>query len=309
MQALIDVILPVFFVIGAGYVFTWRGFTSEEGVEILMKFAQGIAIPALLFRAISVMDIQTYFQWSILVTFYFGSLCGFVLGGLGARFVFRRNAEDSVAIGFCCLFANSVLLGLPITERAYGADALNTNFVIVAFHAAFCYTIGILVMEVVRAKGQSAAGVALRVAKATFSTPLMIAMILGFAVNLSGLSLPNAAADAIDILARAGLPVALFALGGVLFTYKPEGDMRIIGMICVISLIIHPAIIWGLAPLMNLDTPALRSALLTAAMAPGANAYIFANMYGVAKRVAASAVLVATALSVFSVWVWLQILP
>ena len=44
-------------------------------------------------------------------------------------------------------------------------------------------------------------------------------------------------------------------------------------------------------------------------MAPGVNAYIFANLYGHAKRVAASSVLIATGLSVFSVWGWLAVLP
>jgi malonate transporter len=44
-----------------------------------------------------------------------------------------------VAIGFVPLFANSVLLGLPITERAYGADALAGNFAIISIHAAYCY--------------------------------------------------------------------------------------------------------------------------------------------------------------------------
>ena len=48
---------------------------------------------------------------------------------------------------------------------------------------------------------------------------------------------------------------------------------------------------------------------VTAAMAPGINAYVFANMYGRAKRVAASSVLLATGLSVGTVWVWLAILP
>jgi malonate transporter and related proteins len=49
--------------------------------------------------------------------------------------------------------------------------------------------------------------------------------------------------------------------------------------------------------------------VVTAAMAPGVNAYMFAHLYGVAKRVNASAVLVATALSIVSIWGWLQILP
>ena len=43
-------------------------------------------------------------------------------------------------------------------------------------------------------------------------------------------------------------------------------------------------------------------------MAPGINAYVFANMYGVAKRVAATAVLAATAGSILTVWLWLGLL-
>jgi len=53
----------------------------------------------------------------------------------------------------------------------------------------------------------------------------------------------------------------------------------------------------------------MRSAVLMAAMAPGINAYVFANMYGVAKRVNATAVLAATTLSILSIWVWLAVLP
>ena len=44
-------------------------------------------------------------------------------------------------------------------------------------------------------------------------------------------------------------------------------------------------------------------------MAPGVNAYLFANLYQSAIRSAASAVLIATALSIVTVWGWLEILP
>jgi len=47
---------------------------------------------------------------------------------------------------------------------------------------------------------------------------------------------------------------------------------------------------------------------MTAAMPPGINAYIFAALYGRAMRVAASTVLVATAASVLTAWVWLALL-
>ena len=49
-------------------------------------------------------------------------------------------------------------------------------------------------------------------------------------------------------------------------------------------------------------------ATMTAGMAPGVNAYLFANMYGRAKRVAASTVLIATLLCVFTAWGWMTAL-
>ena len=85
--------------------------------------------------------------------------------------------------------------------------------------------------------------------------------------------------------------------------------MRTIAMICSFSLVLHPAIVFGLGLAFGLDRDAFRSAVLTAAMAPGVNAYIFANMYGTARRVAASSVLFATAASIVTVWLWLAVLP
>jgi predicted permease len=86
--------------------------------------------------------------------------------------------------------------------------------------------------------------------------------------------------------------------------------MRAIAMVVAISLLLHPAITWALGRYaFGLDVAQMRSAVLTAAMAPGVNAYLFANMYGAARRVAASSVLVATAATVLTAWMWLAILP
>jgi len=311
VAALLDVILPVFLVIGAGYLAVWRGYFSDAGVDGLMKFTQNFAIPCLLFSAISTLDLGAEFNPSLLGSYYIGALSGFVAGVLGARVIFKRPIEDSIAIGFSCLFANSVLLGLPITERAYGIDALAANFAIIAIHAPFAYGLGITVMEVTRARtsGATLGSLPRKVLKAMFSNALIIGIGLGFAVNLSGAPLPGALTDAVDMMVRAALPAALFGLGGVLYRYRPEGDASTIAMICIVSLILHPSITYALGRAFDLDRDAMRSAVITAAMAPGINTYLFANMYGVARRVAASGVLIGTALSLITVWVWLAILP
>ena len=309
MQALLDVIIPVFLVIGAGYVAVWKDYTSEATVDALMKFTQGVAIPCLLFSALSKLDLNQGFRADLLFSFYIGATSCFALGIAGARLLFKRSWPDAIAIGFCCLFSNSVLLGLPITERAYGPEALAGNYAIIALHTPFCYLLGITTMEIALSTGQGIVATVRKVVSAMFHNALIIGIALGLVVNVSGLSLPGALSEAIDLLARAALPAALFGLGGILVRYRPEGDLKTILMVVAFSLIVHPTISISTGTALDLDRDAIRSVVLNAAMAPGVNAYIFANMYGSAKRVAASSVLIATAACVVTVWLWLLILP
>ena len=309
MQALLDVILPVFIVIAFGYAAVWRGYFSNDGVDAVMKFTQNFAIPCLLFRAISTLNLDQGFSVGLLASFYLGATTCFFLGIAGARTIFKRNWPDSVAIGFSCLFSNSVLLGLPITERAYGTEALAGNYAIVALHAPFCYLLGVTVMEIAKGTERGFWGAVRSVLRSTFRNALIIGIGLGLLVNVTSAPIPGVLTDAIDMMVRAALPAALFGLGGVLFRYRPEGDLKTIAMVCLISLVIHPTISLTAATALALDRDALRSVVLTATMAPGVNTYLFANMYGAARRVAASSVLIATLASVVTIWLWLLVLP
>jgi predicted permease len=311
VTALLDVILPVFLLIGFGWVAARSGKFSESGVDGLMRFAQTFAIPVLLFKSIATLDLAQTFDLRLFAAFYTGAFTGFALGLAGAVILFRRPLTDAVAFGFAGMFSNSLLLGLPITERAYGVDALTANYAIIAIHSPLLYSVGITAMELARSRGLglSPARLGAQVLRAVFTQPLVIGITLGFVVNLTGLPLPTFAWSAIDLITRAALPAALFGLGGVLTRYRPEGDMKAIAWVVALSLIVHPTITYGLGLALGLTEAQLRSAVVTAAMAPGVNAYLFAHMYGVGKRVAASAVLIGTAITILTAWGWLHILP
>ena len=307
MGDILTIVLPVFLVVAAGYVAVWRKVFSDAAVDGLMAFTQKFAIPCLLFAAISTLDLGADFDLGLMVSYYSGSIVSFFAGLYGARLIFGRPWMDSVAIGFCALFANSVLLGLAIGERAYGIESLGPNYAIIALHAPICYVLGIVTMEIVRAE---TGGLMLMrtVARAIFRNALMIGIGLGFLINISGLPVPAVVDEAVDLMVRAALPAALFGLGGVLYRYKPEGDTGVIAMICGISLFLHPAIAWTMGQSVGgLSQEQLRAAVVTAAMAPGVNTYIFADMYGAARRVVASSILIGTALTVVtaSAWIWL----
>jgi predicted permease len=306
--AVLSVTIPVFLIIGAGYGAVRAGLFGQGQVDGLMVFTQRFAIPCLLFQAVASLDLAANFEWRLLTAFYSGSILVFGLGVAGAMLWLRRGAEDAVAVGFSAMFANTVLLGLPIMERAYGTDSLAPNYAIIAVHAAFCYLTGTVAMEAVRAGGSGLLAGAGKVARSLSTNALMIGVGLGLAVNLTGLALPDPAAEAVALIASAALPAALFGLGGVLVQYRIEGDQRGILLVCGLSLLVHPAWVFGMGRLLGLDEGAFRAAVLTAAMAPGVNSYLFASMTGRAVRISASAVLIGTALCVLTVSGWLLVL-
>ncbi len=287
MSNLIDVILPVFLIIGFGYLVSWRGMFSESAVDGLMRFAQTFAVPVLLAKSIANLDLSASYDLGLMVSFYTGAFTSFVIGIIGAAMM-GRNSSEAVAIGFCCLFGNSLLLGLPITERAYGAGALTANYAIISIHSPLLYTVGgIVAMEAVRARGGkvSLGRVALNALTGVLKTPMVIGIAAGFAIQageaLSGASLPATVAAAMDMIARAALPAALFGWVGSCSAISRRrqqshchGDLPVTDGASGDHLRPRPLV-------FDLGTPALRSGVLTAAMAPGVNAYLFANIYGV----------------------------
>jgi malonate transporter len=152
---ILNIVAPVFLIVASGYLIVRVGIFDVERIDHLMKFAIVIAIPCLLFRAISTLDLNAAFDWRILVSYYTAAIFCFVLTVfLGVKF-FRRRPGESVAIAFAALFSNLVLLGLPISERAFGVSSLAPNFALVAVNAPICYLIGIATMEMLRADGRN----------------------------------------------------------------------------------------------------------------------------------------------------------
>lgn len=306
---LINVVLPVFLIIAAGYIVIRLKLMKDTVIDGLMSFALGLAVPCLLFLNVMRLDLSAVFDLRLIITFYAGAISCFTLGILGARLIFRRNAGDAVAISFGAMFSNSLLLGLPIMERAYGTSSLAPNYALLSIHAPLIYLVGITVMEMARADGRGVVGTFSQVLKTMFRNTLMIGLGLGFAVNLSGFDVPDTVVSATQMVANAALPVALFGIGGTLTRYALSSSLGAATMVAILSLIIHPAIAYCLGMyVFELPIGFTRSAVVMASMAPGINAYVFASMYNRGKGAAASAVLLGTIASVFTASAWLWIL-
>lgn len=305
---ILNIIAPVFMIIGTGFLAVRRGLFAAEFVDGLMKFSIHFAVPCLLFRATSQLDLDAAYNWGMMAAYYIAAATGFGVVGLLAHFVFGRSRGESIAIGFGALFSNLVLIGLPISQRAWGEDNMDSAFAIVSVHAPFCYLLGISAMEILCSDGRGLPATIRIVLRAMFRNSLMIGIVLGFMVNLSGIALPEVLVSTIDTLGAAALPVALFGIGGVLTRYRLSESMGEVGLVTGFSLLVHPGLVYLLCLLLGVPQQAMQSAVLMASVAPGINAYLFASMYQNGMKIAASAVLVGTVMSVFSVSAWLWFL-
>jgi predicted permease len=303
-----SIVVPVFVLVIVGYAFVKVGLVTDSVIDGLMRFAVLIAIPCLLFRATYSLDLNAAFEWRSLVAYYAGAIGCFVIAIVIFRFGFKKRPGESIGIAFAALFSNLVMLGVPISERAWGLEFMTPNFALIAVNAPICYLIGITVMEFTRADGRNGRDTAIVVVKAMFKNSLMIGIGLGLMVNISGLQLPEPVYASIELLARSAIPVALFGLGGVLTRYSSKEASREASVVTALALIIHPVIALWVCWWFELTEDVMRSIVLMAAMAPGLNAYLFATLYKRGEAIAASTVIMATTLSVLTLSLWLVFL-
>ncbi len=207
------------------------------------------------------------------------------------------------------MFTNTVLIGIPIVQRAYGDAALTTVFSIIAFHAPMLITIGMLVMELVRRDGaplhKSLCVALVRIVQ----NPLLWGVALGLLANRFGVKLPEPGMAFLDMMSAAVLPAALFGLGGALNEYRVSESWVQASVMSVFKLIIHPTIAYVLMiHVLHVPLEIARYGILLAAMPTGINAYVFATYYDRAVNVATNVVLISTVASVLTVTAWLYIL-
>ncbi|MEO1329720.1 MAG: AEC family transporter [Pseudomonadota bacterium] len=308
MLNILSIVAPVFLLIGAGYAATRAGRFPDAGIDGLIAFVVRFATPSLLFLSMYRVDLGAAFQPLMLVSFYAGAFACFFIGRAVALRLGRRPGE-AVSLGFAALFSNTVLVGLPIMFRAYGEEATQPAFAIIALHAPSLYTFGMVMMEMSRQGGEGAVAALKRAGRSVSSNALMIGIFLGLLANLTGLPLPGPVEDTLEMLASATLPAALFALGAALTRYKLQAEIGWAAGLSALGLIVHPLIAWILSDLVfGLEREFVNAAVVIAAMPAGLNVYVFATLYKRAEPAAAGVVLMSTALSVITISVWLAVL-
>lgn len=301
MLTILSITAPIFLLIGLGFAAVRKGMLARADMRGLGAFVITLALPALLFKAMSQRSPEQLLDLPMLAVYALGSL---VVAGIGlaiACLVQKRSLRIGALVGMGMSMSNSAFMGFPIAQQLIGKEA----GAMLAIYASVETMIMMPLLLTLAEIGESGGGHWTRVAGGIFKrllkNPMIVAIIAGVAVSLSGLNVPVPLTRAVDMLATASAPVALFSIGGTLAGLSLRGMSGDIGMVVAGKLILHPLAVFLLFLLLPLGDPALRTAAVINAGMPMMSIYpMLAMKYG-KEGIASAAVVLATMLSFFTI--------
>ena len=295
MIQVVEIVAPLFALIAIGWLFAKRGWISEAGVAGLMTFLVNLAIPALLFSAVSHAVRSGGLDAALAVAYFLAAFLNLAIAAAVARFVFRSRADESVIAGFSATFGNLALLGVPVISRAYGDTGLAVISLILTFHAPVLMGSATAAVEMMHARGEGPWRAVVKMARQISRNPIVIGVVSGALWGVTGYELPVMLADFLSLLTQAAAPGALFAVGATLVGFSIRGDLRQTVALSAMKMLLLPLLVAGLALWIADPSPLAFAAVVTAAAMPtGVNAFLLANIFSIYERRASGVVFLST---------------
>ena len=302
---------PIYALMLLGYGFTRLGLFSKADMRVFGRYVINLALPALLFKALSQRSLGEILNLTYLAGYFIGSLTMIALGYLWSRRVTGLNSTASAvsAMGVAC--SNSGYVGYPIlllTLAPVAGVSLALNMVV---ENLLIIPLLLFLADRGRESGNQWRSLARSLARLA-RNPLILGMLAGLTVPLLGLSLPAPAVRTIDMLAAACSGLALFVVGGTLVGVPLQGvGVRLVPIV-IGKLVLHPLMVVlaiSALPLFGFAAidPMLRMAAVLLAAMPMMGIYpTLAQAYG-HEDLSAVALLVTTIASFFtlSALLWL----
>lgn len=293
MSSIINVVLPIFGLILAGYVCRRTGRLGEAASSEINRFVVWLALPALLFKVTAMSSWQQIWQPGFVASVSAGSVLVFVVTVVFRMRQLRRLADASID-GLSAAYANTGFLGIPLCVLVLGDEGLLPAIVATLIVACLLFALGIILVEVSLQEEKHPLRAILKVGKSLATNPLLIAPLLGSSWAGSGWELAPAATQFLSFLGMAATPCALVSLG-LFLAQRQEGRRDGTAGLVAAKLLLQP-LITGFLAFRVFELPALwaNSALLLSALPTGTGPFMLASFYGREAALASRVILLTT---------------
>ncbi len=233
-----------------------------------------------------------------------------------ATAVDEAHAAIPAVRAFAVTFGNSVQIGIPLSAALFGEAGLGLHITLVSLHALALMSLATVLVEldIGRARaahsGRSQLWSTLRAtARSTVVHPVVLPVLAGLAWNLTGLGLPGAVDETLQLLSTAVAPLCLVMIGLSLAYYGLGGALLSALSISLLKLLVLPALVLGVAHWgFGLTGVPLQVVVLMAALPSGSNPLIFAQRYRTQESQTTAAIVLSTLGFVFTAPLWLALL-
>jgi malonate transporter len=268
-----EAVLPIFGLIVLGAVLKRLPLIDQKGWAAIDRIVYWVFFPALLFASVARADLSETaiapMAGGIVATVVIMTAIMFIVARLMDA---PRAARSSLVMGGIRF---NTFLGVAIAEQAYGDLGITLAAVCIAVLVPTVNVISIWTLQ----RGTPGGGM-FRTLGALVRNPLIIACVLGGAVNLSRTEPLPVLMTGIDFLGQASLPLGLIAVGaGLAFeTLKKDQDLLIGGIIA--KMLLQPAIGFGVLYFLGLGPAAFVVAVMWLALPAAPSSYVMARTLG-----------------------------
>ena len=300
-----NAIVPLFLIIAVGYLIKRAGIIGQTEVKRFNTACFYTFMPVMLFYDVYNSDLTG----GVLRPFYFiYTICMiFLLTAATIVLVLKAEKDDSCrGVMIQAAFrSNFVLLGLSIAtalvgggDVSFGVTALTIAIVVPLFNV-----MSVIVLETFRGGKVQAGRIALNVIK----NPLVIAGLGGLFLNLLGVRLPQFLMAFGAKMESGCFAIALFLLGAAFeFNFLTEYKKDLL-IIIGLRLVVFPAVALFGAALFGIRGVEFVTLIALFAAPCAINSFNMAMQMGGNKDLAASAVMTTSALSFFSLFIWITV--
>lgn len=298
MQVVLDVALPVFAIVVAGYC-GGRSVLGQAASSALSAFVYWFALPAVLFLSMARQPLDHIFNGPFIGAFLGSMLTVYFGAALLGRLIRRDGWANHSLQGLNAAFSNTGYMGIPLFLAAYGADHLLPALIATVVMSVVMVGLAIIWIELVQSAGNGIGHALCDVGRALAKNPLILSSLGGLAWNLTGLPVPRPVVNFCQLVGTSAGPCALFAIGVFLAGRPLVLAWRKIGWMVPLKLVVQPLLAWGLIQtLFPLDPFWTGATLLLAALPTGALTFVVASQYQTYVEETSQVILLSTIASV-----------
>ncbi len=300
MAEIFTIIAPVFIIMMLGFGLGKTKLFPEGSAPILISFVWYVAIPALLFRALAPKELPQASEMLLVLSYYGALYVVYMLAMLLTRLLFGLSTAEQGTFAFVTCFGNAGFIGIPIVEGVYGEEGVRLLLMLVSFHSLTLLPVTTVVVE--RALNQgNGTNILATTFKSVRQNPIIIALVAGLSWSALHIPVPIWLDKVLELPAVAAAPVGLFAVGLSLSRVQIAGNITHAVLAVALKLAVLPLAVF-VTTYFLVGLPAMWCvvATLMAALPSGMIPYSFATKYGIGARRVATAVLISTAASAFT---------